>query len=220
VVVSGAVVAAAVAGFMGSVHCLGMCGGFAAACARPRLAIWFWHLGRLTTYAVLGVVAGAVGHALPGPTWVPAVVSLGLLAWFSAVLAGLVPEAGLRIPGLGGLGAVLVRRGGGGWRYLFGLATGLLPCGLVYAALAIAVAAADPVVGGVAMVAFGAGTVPALSLLSVGLRQLLARGIWVRRAVAVLVLAAGVWSIGMRDPERARVHMHHDSPAVQPAERE
>jgi sulfite exporter TauE/SafE len=219
-VVVSAVVAAAVAGFMGSVHCLGMCGGFAAACARPRQAIWFWHLGRLTAYALLGVVAGAVGGTLPGPTWVPAVLSLGLLAWFAAVLAGLVPETGVRIPGLVRLGAVLVRREGEGWRYLFGVATGFLPCGLVYAAVAIAVSAADPVVGGAAMLAFGAGTVPALSLLSVGLRRLLVRGIWVRRVVAVLVLAAGVWSIGMRDPERARMHMQHDSPAVQPADRE
>ena len=54
-----------------------------------------------------------------------------------------------------------------------GLANGLLPCGLVYAALSIPVVMADPAAGAAAMVAFGMGTVPALAAVTLGLRQVL-----------------------------------------------
>jgi sulfite exporter TauE/SafE len=46
--------------------------------------------------------------------------------------------------------------------YALGMALGLLPCGFLYAALAAAGASATPLLGAVAMLAFGMGTVPAL----------------------------------------------------------
>jgi len=199
------VLAAAVAGLMGSPHCIGMCGGFAAACARPRGSIVLWHAGRLSTYALMGAVGGLAGGAIPGPRWLAPVVSVLLLAWFAASLAELVPQPKFRVPGLVRAGAALARREGFAARYLFGVATGLLPCGMVYAALAIAIAAGTPLLGAAAMVAFGLGTVPALSLLSVGVRSFAARGVWQRRTVAVLVLAAGVWSVARR-PEGPMSH--------------
>lgn len=193
------ILAALLAGLVGSPHCVGMCGGFAAACARPRGGAWLWHLGRLTTYAALGAVGGAVGGALPGPVWVPALVSVPLLLWFSASLAGLLPAGSTRVPpGLARVGATLARRDGVVWRYLFGATTGLLPCGLLYAGLALALTGGSAVVGAAAMVAFGLGTVPALALLSVTLRRFALRGLWQRRLVAVLVLVAALGSVGMR----------------------
>lgn len=190
--------AALLAGLLGSPHCIGMCGGFAAACSRPRGGLPFWHAGRLTTYAALGALAGALGSALPGPAWVPAAISLPLLVWFAASLAGLAPGAAIRVPALVRVGARLAGRRGPSSRYLFGLATGLLPCGLVYTALAMPVAAASAAGGALAMLAFGAGTIPALTLLSAGVRRFAARGVWQRRLLAGLVLLAGLWSIGMR----------------------
>jgi hypothetical protein len=68
----------------------------------------------------------------------------------------------------------------------------------VYAALSIPVVLADPVAGAAAMVAFGLGTVPALAAVTLGLRQVLARDRRFRRLLAVGVLAAGLWSIGIR----------------------
>ncbi len=57
------------AGFAGSFHCIGMCGGFACALGRDprgRTATVERHLlyntGRLTTYCFLGVIAGALGE--------------------------------------------------------------------------------------------------------------------------------------------------------------
>jgi sulfite exporter TauE/SafE len=66
---------------------------------------------------------------------------------------------------------------------LLGLALGLLPCGFLYAALAVAAAGGRPGWGALAMLAFGAGTVP--SLIVVGFAGRLAGRAW-HRAVAVV----------------------------------
>lgn len=63
---------AMVAGFAGSFHCVGMCGGFACGLAQSRSGSRFdvllhsllYNLGRLTTYAFIGALAGAFGAVL------------------------------------------------------------------------------------------------------------------------------------------------------------
>ena len=55
--------AAFVAGLVGSPHCVGMCGGFAVLCGERVSDTLLWHLGRMTTYALLGALAGAFGRA-------------------------------------------------------------------------------------------------------------------------------------------------------------
>jgi len=185
-------------GFIGSPHCVAMCGGFATSCARTPATALAWHLGRLTTYACLGAVAALLGRVMPGPPWVSAVVSLALLVWFAGALAGLVPEPRLKLPGLGGAMTRLLSHDTPALRFLFGMANGLLPCGLVYAALALPVALASAPLGALAMVLFGLGTVPALVTLAAGMTRALRRGLWPRRALALAMLLVGVWSIGMR----------------------
>lgn len=200
-----AISAAALAGLVGSPHCLGMCGSFALACGGKVSHTAAWHAGKILTYAVLGVLAGLVGHSVPGPTWVATAVSAALVVWFAAGLAGIVPEPALRIPGLARLATRAATRGDLGSRFLFGVATGLLPCGLVYATLGIAVASGDPLTGGLAMAAFGVGTAPALAALGLGARRLAAERPWSRRVLAVLVLVAGLWVVFQRQgmtPER------------------
>mgnify|MGYP006204889545 CR=1 FL=1 len=192
------IAAAALAGLLATPHCAAMCGGFATLCARPRSGLFAWHTGRLTTYALLGAAAGAFGGIVPGPAWVPAVLAGTMLVWFAAGLAGMTPPIAVRLPALTQLGAAVGRRRGSVSRLGFGLLTGLLPCGMVYAALSIAVAAAHPVTGSLAMIAFGAATVPGLSVLSIGLQRVALRSLWTRRAVAAVILALGLWSVGMR----------------------
>lgn len=207
-----AIFAAAVAGLVATPHCAGMCGGFASACARPRAGLWAWHAGRLTTYATLGVLAGTLGASIPGPSWLPAVVSSALLVWFAGALAGVLPQPSARIPGLARAGQFLARRSGFAPRFLFGGVTGLLPCGMVYAALGLAVAAAHPVTSAAAMLAFGAATVPGLTVLSLGVQRLALRGVWTRRAMACVILAVGLWSVGVR---AGGGHEAHSAAAVQ-----
>jgi uncharacterized protein len=194
----GFVTAAFVAGLVGSPHCIGMCGSFAILCGGRAADTVFWHLGRMTTYALLGTLAGAFGALLPGPSWVAAVVSLALMLWFAAALAGLVPEPRVAIPGLARLGAAMSGNPNPGMRYAFGIVIGFLPCGLVYATLGIAVAAGTPLAGAVAMAAFGLGTAPLLSAVALGLRRVVARDLRVRRLLAAAVLAASLWSVAMR----------------------
>ena len=194
----GAFLAAFVSGLAGSMHCVAMCGGFAATAGSRPSGAAVWHLGRLSTYALLGAIAGVVGKVIPGPAWIPAAVATVLLCWFALAIAGLVPEPQIRVPGIGRAGIALANREGLGWRYLFGMTTGLLPCGLVYAALALPVALGHPVAGALAMVAFGLGTVPALATLSVALQRVLRSGIWARRTVAATIFVVGLWTIAMR----------------------
>ena len=189
---------ALLAGLIGSPHCVAMCGGFAAACIRsPRGAV-AWHLGRLTTYAVLGALAALFGRLLPGPPWVSAALSALLVVWFAGALAGLVPEPRLILPGLGNTMQRLMMNDAPVSRFTFGLANGLLPCGLVFAALALPVALGSAPLGALAMVLFGLGTVPALAALATGLAQLLRQGLWRRRVLAAGILIVGLWSIATR----------------------
>ena len=63
-------IGAAIASLVGTPHCLGMCGGFAAASAGSPAHLAAWHAGRLSTYAALGAVAGfllgVIGEKLVG----------------------------------------------------------------------------------------------------------------------------------------------------------
>lgn len=92
-----------------------------------------------------------------------------------------------------------------------GAASALMPCGLVYAAMGVAVTAATPLAGAATMVAFGLGTWPALIAVGLGARSLQRLSPQLRAGVAVAVAAAGVWAIGHRgmvdapaDPEQGQ----------------
>ena len=205
----GFIISAVTAGFVGSLHCIGMCGGFAVACGGRARDTFLWHGGRTATYAILGALAGAFGSLIPGPGWVVGVLSTLLIVWFAAGLAGLVPEPHVSIPGVKHLATSLATRTNYIARFGFGMATGLLPCGLVYASLAIPVAAGDPLVGALAMTGFGIGTMPALTAVAMGLRKVVMRDMRWRRALAAGVLVAALWSIGMRTGLVGGGHMHH-----------
>ena len=174
-------VAALLMGFFGSPHCLGMCGGLVTAFglsmkdvspAKRRALVATYHLGRLTSYAFLGLVAGFIGTTLLEPLMkgnsLPRIL-LGLVLVFVGVTM-------LGAPFLN----KLERFGMRFWQYLSpvrqkvfplntfpralsaGLLWGFLPCGLVYGALLIAVVAHNPLSGAALMFVFGLGTVPML----------------------------------------------------------
>jgi hypothetical protein len=170
----------------GATHCAGMCGPFVLAQATAvadraagggRLArlsgaaLAPYHAGRMLGYGALGAAAGGFAGIITLGTGLRFLLAalLGLaavlmLAQASARLAALLPR--LPAPRLPGglesrLGALLAAPTG-----LRGVALGLmlsaLPCGLLYAALAGAAATGSALGGALAMVAFVAGTVPAL----------------------------------------------------------
>lgn len=191
----GTVVLAAIAG---APHCLGMCGPFAGAAGGRPGHVVAYHLGRIGTYAALGALSGAFGHAVPGPPWVGLVLAALLLTWFSLVLAGLAPEPHVLLPGLTRVGARALRTEGLGARVVLGVVNGLLPCGLVWATLSVAVAAAEPLRGASLLAVFGLATTPALLVAAAGVRRLLGSSLGLRRALAAVVLVGGLWSLGSR----------------------
>ena len=214
----------ALAGLAGSLHCVGMCGPILFSFAqvfedaaerscgsRPslRVDLTLYHAGRIWTYGVLGFLAGLAGQGLRATTaylgWQqPLSVLVGLLVIVSGLaLLGIIP--GLRALGKPSGCAVerlrgpswfltLVRSPGGLPRLLLGATMGLLPCGLVYAMLAVAAALPSPLHAALGMVVFGLGTLPSLSAVLLAGRILPA---WLRvhgmRMAAVAVILAGCW---------------------------
>ncbi len=168
-----------VLGAAGSGHCATMCGPLVAL-ANPRGATAaeralyvhtaLYHAGRLSTYAALGGLIGLTGGAL---------VSAGLgRALAVAAAVGVLAQAvvawhSLRGGAHGAIGRVVTRVIGraGGWMrehriagpMLFGGLTGLLPCGLVYAALTAAAGFGSVGESALFMAAFGLGTTPLLA---------------------------------------------------------
>lgn len=215
---TGLLAGAFLAGLIGSPHCIGMCGPFVLACGRRPASAGAYHTGRLLTYGTLGALAGAFGDILPGPSWIPAVISLAVVLWFAAALAGLVAEPKLAVPGTARVMGWAAGQRGVSTRFLLGAANGLLPCGLVYAALGIPLASGSPVVGAAAMVLFGLGTVPALVAVTLGARRLLGMRLGVRRALAAGVLLAAVWSVGRREGWIPGGHAHVPATPAAPAD--
>ncbi len=87
------IVAAFFMGFLGSPHCLGMCGGLVAAFSlsmkdvsptKRRALIATYHFGRLTSYAMLGLAAGLIGTTVMKGNSTPRIL-LGLVLVFVGV---------------------------------------------------------------------------------------------------------------------------------------
>lgn len=211
-----ALFAAGLAG--GALHCVGMCGPFvlgqvmATADATPASGYGEWrrlsgaalapyHLGRATTYTLLGAIAGsatALFAATTGFAW--------LSSFFLAVAALLLvaQAAGLAVgrttpwsAALSRLAAPLSRTRHPAGRYGLGILLGFLPCGLLYGALAAAAGSASAIDGALCLLAFALGTMPALVAVGWGglllRRRLRDAGRWVAAPVllanAILMLA-------------------------------
>jgi sulfite exporter TauE/SafE len=169
--------AAAVLGLVGSLHCVAMCGPLAlvvcgahgTASERLRRA-GLYHSGRTVMYALLGAAAGLAGHAsaLAGAgrvLTVAAGVSLVAGAVAPRLLGGRVPLSGALMPvaaRAAGAAVQVRRRFPWAGTFALGMANGLLPCGMLYSALLLALTAAGPVQSAVTMSVFGAATALAL----------------------------------------------------------
>lgn len=185
-------------GMVGSLHCLVMCGPFALMCGGKPLHLAGWHLGKLATYILLGSVAGAVGAIVPGPTWLAPAVSAVLMVWFVASALGLADEPSVALPGVSRLGSRVVASEGMAGRFAFGVVNGLLPCGLVYAALGLSITAQGPASGALVMAAFGLGTAPLVTLFARSTSALGARHPRLHRTLTVGAGLLGLWVIARR----------------------
>lgn len=169
-------------GLLGSVHCMGMCGGFALAVAqasgngRPFLIRQsLYYLGKTLTYVLLGAIAGGLGYVVSGLfAGMQQVLSIGLGIFLISIGLGLLGWL-KRFNGTGiirwwkpltdAIGQRL-RKNTKTATFGLGLLNGLLPCGLVYGALALAAASGHVADGALLMAVFGFATLPALFLIA------------------------------------------------------
>ncbi|KAF0128910.1 MAG: hypothetical protein FD155_2921 [Bacteroidetes bacterium] len=195
-------------GLIGSFHCIGMCGPIAIALPIGRKS-WLdrslgglvYNIGRTVTYGVLGAIFGLLGKGIE---------MAGFQQWAS-ILMGIIMILSVFFPFIfrekfnidtftSGFTGKLVRR----FKVLFGkqsksnlfvigLLNGLLPCGLVYVAVAGAINTNDVVLGVLFMILFGLGTIPIM--LSVSLIGNLASGTvrkYMNRVLPVFIVILGI----------------------------
>lgn len=219
-------------GFLGSTHCVGMCGGISAALsfalpanARTGIRLFGYQLGynigRVGTYGLLGALIGLLGSGIISP-WASGTI-------WPRLLAGLFMIAlGLYIAGVWKGLQRLERFGGGIWKYVQPLTQrllpvdnplkaliagglwGFLPCGLVYSALGLALSRAHPAESAAIMVAFGLGTLPTLLVtgsLATQLRQFM-QAPNTRRLAGLTVVVFGVLTLSI--PFFHGSHQHHE----------
>jgi sulfite exporter TauE/SafE len=162
-------------GTASSLHCIGMCGPLIWMLPGGRDNYWFsriaYHTGRIITYASLGAIVGIIGQgvSLTGyQQWLSIACGIIMILWF-----WIHPQA--HIPFVSRFFNQYIRPKfvqfinrplGITSFFSMGLLNGLLPCGVVYGALAGALATGTVADGSVFMVLFGLGTVPALLALS------------------------------------------------------
>lgn len=207
------------AGLAGSYHCVGMCGGFACSLApdpksksRTIVRHLFYNSGRLATYVFLGAVAGTLGMNLAGHGSVATVLlvqkSLALLAgflMFAMAWKFLRPQPRFASPNNEDPNNIalihiplntLLKTPGSSAPIALGVLNGFLPCPLVYAFLALAATATDPLAGMTVMGVFGLGTFPAMIAVGwFGLRLRLKQKQRFMKAAGWLILAFGLLTI-------------------------
>lgn len=208
-------------GLLGGVHCVGMCGGIVGALSlglpeqlRTGPARWrylvAYNLARISSYTVAGALLGGIGwmaanwsgvHQLQlGLHILAALFMVALGLYLGGWWQGLVPlerMGGLIWKRLEPLGRRCLPVRTAGQAFLLGLVWGWLPCGLVYSVLLLAATTANAANGGLVMVAFGIGTMPAMIATGVSasaLSQFMSRK---RLGAGLLIVLIGLLTLAM-----------------------
>lgn len=176
-----------VMGVFSSLHCIGMCGsiiGTLTLSLKPEIRkhkktlltyVFNYNAGRIVSYTLAGLIVGFAEAILSAPFGLQH--GHRLLQLFSALI---MIGAGLYIAGWFPRFAYIEKGGVFIWKklepfgrklipvksrihaFLFGMIWGWLPCGLVYAALALAASTGDAQRSAFTMLAFGLGTLPSI----------------------------------------------------------
>ena len=195
-------------GLIGSLHCIGMCGPIAIALPLGKKSWGYrtvgslsYNIGRTLTYGILGSLFGLLGKGiqLAGlQQW--ASIAIGIIMILTVIFPVIFKSQISLDKIFTGYAARLIIQ----FRKLFsqssisslfviGLLNGLLPCGLVYVAIAGAINTNEVTQGIIYMLLFGIGTIPIMfviplagNLIGIGLRKKL------RGVVAVFIVSLGI----------------------------
>lgn len=237
---------ALILGLLSMAHCVAMCGTVIGALTlslptqirtdkRKMLPyIAYYNLGRILSYATAGGLVGLLSSPLASINGhaVLRYLSFAVMLGMGLYLAGWLPSFA-RIERAGtpiwrwlqpiGQKFVPIKN----WRQAFflGMVWGWLPCGLVYAGLAVAATSGGPTQGALVMLAFGIGTLPAVmgAGLFTGLIASMARAKYFRKVAGLLIIVTAMiafwWPMehmvhaadGDQNPhaQHHSAHMHH-----------
>ncbi len=170
-------IAAITLGFLGSFHCIGMCGPIALALpigqagfVKKFFLILSYNLGRIITYSVFGFLFGLLGQGfvIGGYQQLLSVV-IGSILLVSVLLGPYLPSkykfSSATFRFFNGIKTVLGKlfmKNTHESLLIIGVLNGLLPCGLVYMGVAGAITSGNGLTGAAFMTLFGLGTVPAM----------------------------------------------------------
>jgi sulfite exporter TauE/SafE len=235
---TGSYITAFLLGLFSTVHCIAMCGSVIGALTLSLPAeiresqkkmfpyVLNYNLGRLISYALAGALVGLISSPLAAfdAHTVLRILSAVVMVGMGLYLAGWFPKF-----------ARMERIGGPIWKFLqpfgqkllpvkthsqaffLGTVWGWLPCGLVYAGLAVAATSGDPVNGALIMLAFGAGTLPAVmgAGLFSGFLASLAQVKNLRKIAGVSIIAMALatvfWPMDHHDHDHEKAHDHSES---------
>ncbi len=164
-------------GLAGSLHCIGMCGPLMLAIPLPAsdrrvvlAQMMLYHAGRILSYSALGILFGFLGKGIAIAGFQQAlslvsgvfIIAMAFVAWRFEHLVTALPGFGAFTRAIQHKLGVLLRAHNRSATFSIGMLNGLLPCGMVYAALAGAISTTNSVEGGIFMAFFGLGTLPLL----------------------------------------------------------
>ena len=199
---------ALVLGMMGSFHCAGMCGPIAIALPlhgntflQKNFGGTLYNIGRTLTYGIMGALFGLLGQGIE---------MIGFQQWISVIMGALMIVSVL-FPALfrnqysldkslfsfvgklkKSIGKMFAVRSFSSL-FFIGLLNGLLPCGLVYIAIAGAIGTGGTVEGALYMILFGLGTIPMMLAISLAGNMMgLALRNRINKLIPVLVVVVGL----------------------------
>lgn len=206
-------------GLLAFAHCLGMCGGFVVHLSQQRergrmlAAQLLWQCGRISTYTLLGALAGFAGGFLEAAFLdhhlfrnLLSYLAGGIIILMGLSLLGLLPVRGKGVLASGATSLALLcgklfSGSSSGLPLSLGIATGFLPCPIILAFLAYSLQSASVTAGMATMAALGAGTmVPLLTLGAVTRLSKVHLQSWAPKAGGIILIVLGV-STALRGTE-------------------
>ncbi len=206
-------------GFLGSLHCIGMCGPIALALpsqGSSKFEFYFgrilYNLGRVVTYSIMGLLIGLIGQKINIAGYQQLVsIMLGTLILIAVLLPAKIKSYFTQLTFIkfitkklqSSIG-VLFKKSNKSSLFAIGILNGFLPCGFVYVALAGAVALGNVENSILFMVLFGIGTIPAMfsasivtSLFGINFRRKIYRAMPIFASVLAVVFILRGLNLGI-----------------------
>ncbi|MCG9876634.1 MAG: sulfite exporter TauE/SafE family protein [Leptospiraceae bacterium] len=195
-------------GFLGSTHCIGMCGPFVGLLnARPDAKFasnFLYNLGRTLSYASIGCLLGILGWGANRFLFADIALYLGssiiliyglsmIFPIFPKIFQSTAPQWLVKSSVHFLKNTTSTKLLG----FLMGIVSGLLPCGLLYPAYSLALLAGDPLHSALVMIVFSLGTYPMLYTLGLGGRKMFQflQNRSVRVAIGIFLVIFAIFTI-------------------------